>query len=70
MVDFRVLFKTSFGATTPGGALNRNKNAEVKMSKKFLTSDPLGVILCGESIARTPEAWKRFFDPDSGKSVY
>ena len=38
-----------------GGALNRNKNAEVKMSKKFLTSDPLGVILCGESIARTPE---------------
>ena len=40
------------------------------MSKKILTSDPLGVILCGESIARTPEAWKRFFDPDSGKSVY
>jgi hypothetical protein len=24
-----------------------NKNAEVKMSKNFLTSDPLGVILCG-----------------------
>ena len=32
----------------------------------FLTSDPLGVILCGESIARIPEPWKRFLDPDSG----
>jgi hypothetical protein len=38
-----------------GGALNRNKNAEVKMSKIFLTSNPLGVILCEKSIARTPE---------------
>ena len=27
------------------------------------------LILCGESIARTPEAWKRFLDPDSGKVV-
>ena len=31
----------------------------------------LGVISCEESIARIPEAWKRFLDPDSGKeSVY
>ena len=37
----------------------------------FLTSNPLGVILCGESIARIPEPWKCFLDPDSGKeSVY
>ena len=43
------------------------KNAEVKMSKNFLTSDLLGVILCGESIARTPKMWKRF--PDSGKKL-
>ena len=50
-----------------GSALNRNKNAEVKMSKIFLTNDPLGVILCGESIAHTPEPWKRFLEPDSGK---
>ena len=37
------------------GAHLTEKSAEVKMSKIFLTSDPLGVILCGESIARTPE---------------
>ena len=40
------------------------------MSKKFFDKWPLkvlGVILCGESIARTPEAWKRFLDPDSGE---
>ena len=31
----------------------------------------IGVILCEESIARIPESWKRFLDPDSGKeSVY
>jgi len=27
----------------------------------------LGVILCEKSIARIPEAWKCFLDPDSGK---
>jgi hypothetical protein len=27
------------------------------------------VILCGESIARIPEAWKRLLDPDSGNGV-
>ena len=44
---------------------------EKKIFLIFLTSDPLGVILCGESIARIPEPWKRFLDPDSGKeSVY
>ena len=33
-----------------GSPLNRNKNVEVKMSKKFLTSDPLGVIFdCAHS---------------------
>jgi hypothetical protein len=37
------------------GAHLTEKNAEVKMSKNFLTNDSLGVILCGESIARTPE---------------
>ena len=37
----------------------------------FLTSDPLGVILCKKSIARIPEPWKRFLDPDLEKeSVY
>ena len=31
----------------------------------------IGVILCEESIARIPESWKRFLNPDSGKeSVY
>ena len=30
----------------------------------------LGVISCGESIARIPEAWKCFPDPDSGKWVF
>ena len=29
----------------------------------------LPLILCGESIARIPEALKRFLDPDSGKVV-
>ena len=39
--------------------------------KKFFNKWPLGVILCGESIARTPEPWKCFLDPDSEKeSVY
>ena len=50
-------------------------DVEIFSKKKFflifLTSDPLGVILCGESIAHIPEPWKRFLDPDSGKeSVY
>ena len=30
----------------------------------------LGVISCGESIARIPEAWKGFSAPDSGKWVF
>jgi len=30
----------------------------------------LGVISCGESIARIPEAWKGFSVPDSGKLVH
>ena len=31
----------------------------------------IGVILCEKSIARIPESWKRFLDPNSGKeSVY
>ena len=30
----------------------------------------MGVILCEKSIPRIPEAWKRFFDPDSGKWVF
>ena len=29
----------------------------------------LPLILCEESIARIPEPWKRFPDPDSGKVV-
>ena len=29
----------------------------------------LPLILCKESIARIPEPWKRFLDPDSGKVV-
>ena len=39
---------------------------EKNFSLIFLTSDPLGVILCEESVARIPEPWKRFLDPDSG----
>jgi len=36
---------------------------------RFLTY--IGVKSCEKSIARIPEAWKRFLDPDSGKeSVY
>ena len=30
----------------------------------------LGVISCGESIARIPKSWKCFLDPDSGKLVH
>ena len=30
----------------------------------------LGVISCGESIARIPKVWKGFSDPDSGKWVH
>ena len=32
----------------------------------FFKMTRIGVIWCGESIARTPEAWKRFLNPDSG----
>ena len=32
----------------------------------FLKMTSIGVILCGESIARIPELWKRFPDPDLG----
>ena len=41
--------------------------AALSPKKIFLTSNPLGVILCGESIARIPEPWKCFLDLDSGK---
>ena len=39
-----------------------------KFKKIFLTSDPLGVILCEESIARTPEPWKCFLDLIQGRN--
>ena len=45
----------------------RGPISEKKFFSNFLTSNPLGVILCGESIARIPEPWKCFLDPDSGK---
>ena len=37
--------------------------------KIFVKNMFLGVILCEKSIARIPEAWKRFLDPDSGKEL-
>ena len=37
--------------------------------KIFVKNMFIGVILCEKSIARIPEAWKRFLDPDSGKMV-
>ena len=37
-----------------GGAV-RGPISEKKIFQIFLTSNPLGVILCGESIARIPE---------------
>ncbi len=49
-----------------GGAV-RGPISEKNFFQIFLTSNPLGVILCGESIARIPEPWKCFLDPDSGK---
>ena len=37
----------------------------------FAKTAYIGVKSCEKSIARIPEAWKRFLDPDSGKeSVY
>ena len=37
----------------------------------FLKMTSIGVILCGESIARIHEPWKRFLDPDLwGKWVF
>ena len=39
-----------------------------KIFSKILKMTHIGVMLCGKSIARIPEAWKCFFpDPDSGK---
>jgi hypothetical protein len=41
-----------------------------KISNFSLNIIYLGVISCEESIARIPESWKRFPNPDSGKLVH
>jgi hypothetical protein len=43
-------YHENFEATTPGGVLNRNKNAEVKTSKIFLKIHYIGVKIDEEQV--------------------
>ena len=54
-------------ATLKGDRTSRQDFRKKKFFSNFFKNDPFRVILCEKSIARIPEAWKCFLDPDSGK---